>query len=236
MKTKTLYGLTYILLLSIYSCTYGSILTFTFRPYPSHPDEIDHRLLLKKMSDPKRLAKLKLAKQASASVVRGIPVSYAGFLTASDSMGQVVFPLRTNAQSFTVIITPRLTPIIMFGNTIHHWEFEPGSPTKLYTVSLEQDVATRQTFWKTEEAQLPKDNIVPVVSIIIIARPKDIFVPVGVSPALEGSSLVLPDIFVKKGINTTFHALYMVNLSEFFGSLIQTGKLDKKDLRIITHP
>jgi len=236
MKTKTLLALAYIFIASIYSYTYGSILTFTFRPYPTQPDEIDHRLLLKKLSDPKRLAKLKLAKQASATRVKGIPVSYAGFLTASDSMGQVTFPLRTNAESFKLIVTPRLTPIIMFGNTIHHWEFEPGSPTKIYDVSLEQDIATRLVSWKTQEASIPQDNIVPIVSIIIIARPKDIFVPLGISPAIEGSSLVLPDIYVKKGINTAINSLYMVNLSEFFGSLIHQGKLDKKDLRIITQP
>jgi hypothetical protein len=58
---------------------------------------------------------------------------------------------------------------------------------------------------------------VPLESILIFAKPSNLVVQTGMITVGKTQHLLLPDIYVKKGINITKNALYILNLRHFFG-------------------
>lgn len=197
-----------------------SILSFFFVPYPTafpleHAQEISSKL-----AKPGFIAKHTVYNQHNPTPVAGIFSTYAGYINVSDTNGQTEFPLmHFKFPGVTLIITTKLTPIIMGGNTISHWELEEGTPATLFTVEKKQDDKTKLFYWNTIEKIYPENRRIPLDSLIIIARPPDIYVPIGATLARRSPHLLLPDLYVKKGIKLVGNTLYMLNLNHFFGPI-----------------
>jgi hypothetical protein len=148
----------------------------------------------------------------------GIFATYGGYLNISDTNGQLIFPRKKEKPQIYLIITTRLTPIVITANTIHHWEFEAGTPTVMYKMERIKDPQTNLIYWKTESVeQLPENKVIPYDSITIFARPKYFYVPTGITLTNERNNFVLPSVYVKKGIKILSNTLYVLNIKQFFG-------------------
>ena len=116
----------------------------------------------------------------------------------------------------------------MFQSTISHWELEPGTPAAVYNLELQEDENTKLSFWNMQEAAPPENNrLKPDSAIIIIAKPHNIYVPTGITLTHPSANLLLPDIYVKKGILSARNALYVLNLSFFFQPIDLLYKKEK---------
>jgi hypothetical protein len=164
----------------------------------------------------KKLAKNTISCTTGQCVQAGITASYAGFIDISNISGQIIFPRKHNNPYVYFVITDRLTPVTMLGNTIAHLAFTPGADSALYKVQQNYDIETNTVFWNTQKIEKPDNNIIPLESIIIIAKPKNVVIPEGVTITQEGPNLILPDVYVKKGVNLINNTLYMLNLSYLF--------------------
>ena len=51
---------------------------------------------------------------------------------------------------------------------------------------------------------------------MITAKPKDIVMNIGTTPAIKSANLLLPDVYVKKGINIVKNSSYMLNIRHLF--------------------
>ncbi len=193
------------------------------KPYPTVLQEASSKKLPKKLRRPGKLA-THLSKQVLTPPISGIFATYGGFLTASNLYGEITFPRK--GPFLYLIVTERLTPIVMSGNTIHHWELEEGAPAHMYKMEQKEDPTTHLHFWDITAQALPTDNQIPLESIALLANPKYVFVPLGISIFKESPHLILPDIYIKKGINLTADALYILNLAQYFGPLIPLYKKD----------
>lgn len=152
--------------------------------------------------------------------VAGVFAMYAGFLNNSDQNGQIIFPLKHKAQVSYIIVTEFVEPITMFGNTIHHWELIPGAPAAFFKCDLTNNQAPKEQYWTIENAPLPKDNIIPLEAIVIISNPRYVTIPTGISIASKGPNIILPDIYITKGINIVKNAAYILNMRHLFGNII----------------
>lgn len=190
------------------------VLTFFFRNYP----EVGlTQRTLDKLHRPNGIAKEHLQTLLNPNPISGIFVTYFGFLDASNKEGQVSFPRKQSKASFQLAISSKITPITMFQNTISHWELEPGVPAEVYNLELKDDENTKLSFWHMEKAEIPENNRLDATrSIIIVAKPQNIYVPTGITLTQPSANLALPDIYVKKGISNLRNALYVLNLSLFF--------------------
>jgi hypothetical protein len=146
----------------------------------------------------------------------GIFSTYAGYLNVSDSNGQTAFPRKHSKPLIYLIITTQLTPIIMTGNTIHHWELETGTPAVMYKVERKYDKNSSLFYWQVDEVALPKNNIIPHEGLVIFAKPQHVYVPTGATPTYDTPNLVLPDIYIKQGIKILASTLYVLNIKELF--------------------
>lgn len=204
------------------------IVTFFIKPYPVGMDTEYDKEIVTKFGKPGKLAKQHFYGFGRQAFTVGIFSTYAGFLNASDANGQTIFPRKTEKPAVSLIITSKLTPMIMSGVTVHHWELEEGTPAHMYLIEQHTDAETQITYWNCEQTELPHNRIIPTNAIVVFAEPKYIYVPTGISPTTISSNLVLPPIYTKRGVDTLNNALYLLNIKQFFGPLDSLYKVQPK--------
>ncbi len=221
----------YVLVMALLCCSVrvvaDPIITFFFKPVP------DIKKVTQKIKKPGRLAKHAANGIVQHTPVAGILVTYAGYVTASNYNGEIVLPRKHQKTGITILVTPEMTPIALFENTILHWQLIPGLPAQMYSCELQQDGKTGGYYWNTQEADLPEDNKIPLSAIVITADPKNIVINPGQSVTNETANLVLPDIFVRKGINIVKNSSYMLTVRHFFKPIDTEEK--REPLKMITH-
>ncbi|MFZ5954143.1 MAG: hypothetical protein ACOYT8_03550 [Candidatus Dependentiae bacterium] len=205
------------------------LLTFFYKPFPHIviPEKTEKKVT--KLSNSLKLSREHL-KLLTNNRIAGIFSTYYGFLAASDIHGQTIFPRWHRTESVYVLVTEKISPIMMAHNTVSHWELEEGTAAKLYLFEKTEDPETKILFWRATQEPLPTNNQVPRDSVTIFAHPKYVYVPLGITLAQESPHLILPDIYIKKGLNITKDALYVLNLMHFFSLVPRWYKRDEKRL------
>lgn len=193
-------------------------LNFFMKPYPEIEMQEAARIATGKIQTPGKLAKYMMASTIPESLVGGIFSSYAGFLSVSDPNGRVTFPLRHTKPVCYYLVTPEIFPMIMFGNTIHHWQLVPKQPASLYKLIKKKDEELNEYYWEVTQLPLPEDKIISKKAVIIFANPSKVHIPEGITPTHENPQLVLPDIYIKKSISKVPEALYVLTIRQFFAS------------------
>ncbi len=209
------------------------IITFFMRPYPILRQEHQATKLMDKVHRPGKIAKNSIKRKHTGPMVKGIFSTYGGYIAMSNYDGQTTFPRKHAIATIYFVITNKITPIMMAGNTIHHWEIEEGTPAAMYKAERLHDEKQEVYYWLVTEVPLPKDNHLPLESITILAQPKHVYIPEGITLTDDTPNLLLPDIYIKKGININSNALYLLNVRQFFGHLYPLYK--KEVARYLTH-
>jgi len=201
------------------------IINFFFKPWPYIVTAEKAKEKEEKIKSPGYLAQKKIRNfLKDRSPIQGIFVTYDGYISASTIDGQVSFPNKQTKPLLYLAVIQQITPILMAGNTIHHWEAEKESPFAFYKIERKEDSETEIMFWEVTEEKPPLNNILPLHTICIIASPKHIYVPLGITITKKSENFLLPDIYVKKGIMNITNALYMLNLKHFFRPVHQGFK------------
>lgn len=202
------------------------VITFFFRDYPT----VDYaQYMLQKMTKPHGIAKRSLEGLLNHNRIAGIFSTYYGFLNVSDQSGQTLFPRKQSKGTITIVISNKITPIMMFKSTVSHWQLVPGTPAAFYTCDLKEDEETKLQIWNVTKIATPENNIIPATeSLVIIAKPHNVYLPVGASLSSQDANLLLPTMYIKKGIHSTRNALYMLNLTFLFRPVDLLFKREKK--------
>jgi len=191
-------------------------INFFMHPYPEIEIQKAAQSVEQKIKNPEKLAKYSLTSSFYNPIVEGIFSSYAGYLLASGNNGQTTFPRRHYEPILYYLVTPRIFPVIMFGNTIHHWELMPEVPAKMYKLEKKLDEDLLEHYWQISQVPLPENKVISKKTIIIFANPEKIYIPEGITPTLDSAQLILPDIYVKKSLAKVREALYILTIRQFF--------------------
>lgn len=210
---------------SLWLCTtiQSSIITFFIRPYPFVQDPTTAQLQAM-LAKPGKISLTMLRSHSDTKTTEGVFSSYWGYLTASNFNGQILFPRKQQSDAVNILITERITPIFMIGNTIHHWQLDPTSSADLYTFSRTQDEKTKEYYWMVSKQPKILDQRVQLDTIVIFAKPKDIYIPQGAIPADGNPNLLLPPIYAKKTLNSLAPALWIIKMRQFFKPIILDTK------------
>lgn len=190
-------------------------LSFFMRPYPDFDIQEAANIASHKIQTPGKLAKY-MNQSLYNQFVGGFFSSYAGFLSVSDPNGQTSFPLRHSKPVMYYLITPEIFPVIMFGNTVHHWETISNQPASLFKLEKNKDEELNEYYWQVTQIPLPEDKIISRKAVIIFTNPSKIYIPEGVNPTTDSTQLILPDIYVRKSISKVPEALYVLTIRQFF--------------------
>lgn len=157
----------------------------------------------------------------------GIYGLYNGYLSRSNELGLLSFPRKVQREQFILVVTNQLKPTFLLDNTINQWQIVDPTQTAMFQVKKHKDPETKVRYWKVLKVNLPKNNYVPIHSIVIIAKPKNIYVPLGVTPTTKFPNLVLPSIYAKRGLDRINNALFILNIKQFFAPVQILNKTDK---------
>jgi len=192
------------------------VITLFFKPYNTHISHDDSKKLTDKLKKPGKIAKINVKALNLNPIIKGILATYAGYIASSNNDGQISFPKKHILPIVYLLITDKITPILIAGNTIHHWEIAQPHKAKMYKVERIHNEAEQVYYWDIAEVSLPTNNRVPLESITILKKPSHIHVEEGITLTDDNINLILPTIFVKKGTNV-HSALYILNVRQFFG-------------------
>ncbi len=165
--------------------------------------------------------------------IAGLYCTYAGYLTISDQGGQVQFPRKQRENKINILITPEIEPIALFENTIHHWQLMPHMPAQMYTLKENYNAVTKEYEWTSHLVDLPHDGIVPLTTIIIIENPQYLFIPSEKVKTSKTANLMLPPVYVKKGIDIMSNDIGLLIFRHLFRPVEK--KAQQAPLKLTTH-
>ncbi len=203
--------------------TIDHIITFFIQPYLI--DDISEQKtkesvekLQQTISTPGKIS-YKIVKGQTPDYQTGILVTYSGYLVVSNMLGQITLPRLTQKPVLNILITEQIEPVMMIGNTVHHWELSKNTPAQMYSLERKEDAQTKLVYWEYQETALPTDNIIPLNTIVILTKPKNIVVPLGITLTDTSQQWILPTLFARKNINTLEPALSALKVRQFFGPI-----------------
>ena len=178
----------------------------------------------KKICSVGHLGQCRLEKYTKPDNTIGIFLTYAGFLSITNKIGQFAFPRKHHAPFVYVYVTESLTPIMMMGNTVHHWKIDSNpSLTSLYRIERKEN-NTHEYTWEVQKIFPLTSDIIPLESLIVIANPADISITPGSSHTENTPNLTLPDFYVSAKFNNVDETLYLITISHLFGLLTTSEK------------
>jgi hypothetical protein len=200
-----------IALLSVFQKAHADpIINFFLYPYP-YPEKI-----AQKLKNPGKIARQTINGILRHNFVAGIFSTYAGYIDITDINGQTFYPRKYNAPLLHLVITEKIIPVTRFNNTIDHWEIIPGTHAAFFKMEKKQDMQTGLFFWDVHPEEKPANNIIPLDSLTLIADPEAIYVPIGITITDDTANFLLPPLYVKKQLDITHNALYMLHISHLF--------------------
>ena len=127
----------------------------------------------------------------------GFTAVYSGYSDVSDPDGLISFPLRHTRKKVYVALTPEIKLIKAKENTVSHSEYieNETNPIEVYLFEQKQN-GDKQPFWDVKKIDLPADKTINPITIVILTKPKNIFVMEGDHLSAENVQLVLPGLFV----------------------------------------
>lgn len=204
---------------------FSHVITFFVQNLPfTTPDE-DATKFTKATATPGKVAQ-KIAQSVAPSPHKGIFVTYGGYLAVTDFNGQVTFPRMQQKTDFTFIVTERIEPVMMIGNTVHHWILLKSVPAATYSLERKQSEQTQLSYWDVQHSKNPENDIIPLNSIVVFAKSKNIIVPSGITITNDTPQLILPPVYVVKNNNDILPALETLKVRQFFAPIVKSNKKD----------
>jgi hypothetical protein len=197
-----------------------NIITFFIHPFPEEQKTtITQEQMINHLQTPGKILSKTLKNHFLKQGAEGIFSTYWGYLNVSNIDGQVIFPRKHTKNSVDILVTEKIIPIMMIGNTVHYWETDPSVPSQLFSIERKQDHDTKLYFWDTQKKEPPSDKIIHLDTIIIFAKPQYMYIPTGITITDNSPQLILPDMYAKKGMNIIARTLWVLTLKHFFSSL-----------------
>ena len=225
-----------MLLISLKTESLNNIITFFFQPYPTIEKILDSNKAekySKKLQQPGYLYKKIVKATRVQTGPAGIMCTYLGFVSTSDLDGKITFPRKHQKAAVKVLITKSIQPVYMIApDTINNWMINTSTEAEMYEFTLNYDNETGLYYIQASKIEVPKNRMIPLETIIIIADPKNVFIPEGATITDYSINLVLPTIYIKKQFNFSYNALYTLSIKQYFGAINKEYKQENQTIAI----
>lgn len=196
------YSLTLAFFFSVAAKQHFEVITFFLRDYPE-VSKTDQNIQIKHH-------------------YKGVPATYAGYITVSNKDGQITLPRASQKASINILASKDVKPIFLNKGTIKHWVTTGNAD--LYKVKRKKNKETHAYLWDVKKSSLKKGKRIPLHTVVLIADPKNIYIPEGFSKTTKNVQLYLPDVYVKKGIETVDDAIFATHIRQYFSPILKLYK------------
>jgi hypothetical protein len=217
------------------------VITFFIKPYPtllktSSSKNAPSEKVQQVIANPGEINRTFIKQQATHHIYQGIYIVYSGFVTYSDSNGQIVLPRKHPGETITMVVTQRIDPVIVRGNTVQYFVRDPDSPIAFYKIQRIKNPVTQEAAWHIEKQPVPTDNKIPFDAIVIIAQPEHIIIPEGTVETDSSQNLRAPNVYVTKNMSTALSTLSFLRVSRFFAPLRRVYQYGLKRYAFLLKP
>jgi hypothetical protein len=224
-------SLTLSLLLSQNCSAVDSIITFFVQKYPYFKIEqhtkFDPAKYSKQLKQPSFFTQTMNNIVTFNSAIQGIMCLYCGNVATSDKNGQFIFTRNQQTPNIYILVTKGISPAyIIAPDTIHNWMLDPTQPSELYFIQFKQDDKLELYYFNVSKVALPKNNNIPLNTILFISDPKDVFIPLGATVTELSQNLLLPNIYIKKDFCFLNNSLYTLAIKQYFRQTEQESQLE----------
>jgi hypothetical protein len=147
----------------------------------------------------------------------GIIGAYAGYCAVSNTIGQLTFPRKHAKDELMVLITQKIKPVIIRGQTVRNFIITPGASAQWYLFTREPaDASITVPSWTVKQYTHAESERIPADALIIFAKPEDISVPTSPIATIGGTSLLLPTLLVTKQYRVEPNALQFLKVAKYF--------------------
>jgi len=169
------------------------------------PSQINNKFLKGKIK--------KLLKPA----LTGFIALYSGFMDYSNSDGLISFPLRHLEPKIYLAFTTRINLVKARGVTISHKEYvkDPKFETAIYLFEKKQNDKGR-FFWQVSKQPVPTDKRINPLTVVILTKPKNFYVPFEDFLSTDSKQIVLPSIYVLDDSSKKEILLNSLDIKRFF--------------------
>lgn len=212
------------------SFSLDSMITLFIQKYPMFKNkkqkQVNTEKYSKKLRQPDYIYKTTI-KPAFQTGISGVMCLYGGRITLSDNNGQISFPRQQQTPNVYLLISQGIKPAYMIApTTIHNWLLDSSHPAKIYEMKLYHDDATELYYYLVSETTFPNHNSIPLNTIVLIADPNFVYVPLGATITDYSSNITLPPIYLKKGFCFVYNSLYSLAIKQYYE---QTSVMTKQD-------
>lgn len=159
--------------------------------------------------------------------IPGVMCLYAGRAGLSNPQGQITFPKRQQTHNMYILISNGIKPAYMIApGTVHNWMLDANHEAEMYLMELKHDPITTMHYYETSKVALPANNNIPLNTIVFIAEPKNMYVPLGATIVDYSPNIVLPTIYIKRGFCFVYNSLYTLAINQYFEPTQTTFKQD----------
>lgn len=144
---------------------------------------------------------------------------YAGFTDTINHNGEARFPRLTQNETIDLIITRKLHPVVIHGNTVEFLLRDTNTEIAYYKLQRMRDEDLDLLYWDVTEQPIPESKKISPYALIIFADPKNIYVRTGKFAAMEGANLLLPTIYTKAGLEKEYDSLKFLRINHFFSPI-----------------
>jgi len=215
----------------------NSVITMFLQNYPTFKAPLDEQtrdIYSKKLKQPGYLYKKIVKSKRIQTGARGIMGIYLGYVSLSDHNGQMIFPRKHQKAAVNFLVTKGIKPVYMIApDTIHNWMLDKKQPSQMYRIELHHDTPTELYYLEAKKIDLPKDDMIPLDTIIMIANPKNVVLPEGATITNYSSNLILPNIYIKSNFNFLYNALYTLSIKQYFEQINQEYKHEDQSVAMI---
>jgi hypothetical protein len=165
----------------------------------------------------------------------GFIALYGGYVDYSDKNGNIVFPLIHKEKLVYLVITPKIDPVRLHGNTIAYEGFLKETKTKIYKIEQKKETKDSSIFyWQVTEIKVPEHNRIDPFSIVLLTKPKNIVVPIGDFITTQNVNLIIPNVYVVGNIDQAKILFDFLDMRRFFEQIkIKTTTKDKVMRKLI---
>ena len=104
---------------------------------------------------------------------------------------------------------------------------------EMYEFDQHQDPTTKLYYINAKKTKLPDDHMIPLNTIILIAKPSNVFIPEGATITQYSPNLLLPQIYIKKHFDISYNALYTLSIKQYFGLVQHDYKQEDETISTI---
>ena len=219
------------LISSLYIHPVDSIITFFIQKYPYFKMEKHKKFDPAKYS--KQLKQPSFFYQSMADIVKfntaipGIMCLYGGNIAMSDKNGQITFTRNQQTPNVYFLVSTGVLPAyIIAPNTLHNWMIDRTQASELYFAEFKQDDQLELYYYNVSKVDLPKDNNIPLNTILLISDPKDVLIPTGATITDLSQNLILPTIYLKRNFCFLNNSLYTLAIKQYFRQSEQEYQLE----------